>query len=173
MEARTLLETPVLFSERDVTIDRLKLQIGTAALPLERLGKLEKQLPSFSLPPRNFLIGGAIALLFALGAGGFLGFLFLAAGIGANAWWFYTQRPYSLVMHSDAGARIIGKWTGDEGNYFVNRVLEKVEDAKLRAEVRRRILSEKRPFAKFGRATEQQLETLQALDPFGESDEVA
>lgn len=171
MEATSSVNDRSLFSQRDVTIDRSKLQIGTMTWPLDKLGKLEKQQPPFELPPRKFLIGGGIALLIALFAGGFLGFVLFVTGVGANVWWFLTQRPYSLVINTTAGALIAGKWTGKGASEFVDEVVKKVEDTKRRIEVRRRMLSEKHPFARFGSAIEARFERLESRDSFEHSNE--
>ena len=171
METTSSVDDRSLFSQRDVTIDRSKLQVGTTTWPLEKLGKLEKQQPPFELPPRQFLIGGGIALLIALFAGGFFGFVLFVAGVGANVWWFLTQRPYSLVINTAAGALIAGKWTGKGASEFVDEVVKKVEDTKRRIEIRRRMLSEKHPFARFGPAIEARFERLQSRDSFEHSNE--
>jgi hypothetical protein len=113
-----------------------------------------------------------VALLLAYIAGGFLGLVLLAAGVGANVWWLLTQRPYSLVLYGDTGGETAGRWTGSDASQFVDRVIENVRKARQRAQVRHRILSEKRPFARFGGGLEERLEMLRKLVSSGRSDEV-
>ena len=171
MDKTSSLDPAPLFSERDVTIDRSKLRIGPKTWPLEALTRLEKELPSSQLPPSKFLIGGAIALLLAYVLGGFLGFLLFIAGVGANVWWFLTQRPYGLIIRREDGTESVGEWRGLDATHFVDQVVEKIEDAKWRAGIRRNILTRERPFAKFGPATEQHLENLRrAFDSSNGSD---
>lgn len=96
MQSKTL--SALLFSERDVKIDRLNLYVGNSVWPLEKIGKIEIGEQS-AFPPKNFLIAeGVVFLLFIL-TSGFLSFLFFIAIFGLYVWWYLALRKYSLITY--------------------------------------------------------------------------
>ncbi len=166
------LDAATRYSGRDVTIDSIALKIGSNSWPIEKLKKINYGESPGKLPPKNFLIGGAVALVVAYFVGGFLGFLFFAAGVGVNVWWYRNQPRTAYVSFDiDSLSVTAGNWANPDALLFAGDVAKWIINAQRGIEVRRLLFSEERPFRKFGPLVEEKLVRLQEDSSFASPEE--